>query len=462
MAFISGLLFAAGLSSRMSGQKLFLTYKGKALIHHSLNNLINSKVDEILIVIEENAEAEKQLKEILSGYLIERKVLIIKNRNSAAGLSSSMKLGISHASPESDGFLFLLADLPFVSSDIINKAIAGFSEKPSLNLACRYSGKRGHPVIFAKKWKAVLLQVNGDRGGRTVLRDYPEEIQYLDFSFSRPLFDVDTPEDYEKLQTIEDLSPETELLSFLQEIPYPCISISGGGGKTSLMLYLAGKFREMGKRVLISTTTHLMSPELCRYDQDLLYKSEVWDFDDEKLPSPGICLWYGGFSKDRRKIHGPPLGELEKAVYKSVFDAVILETDGSLGIPVKAAGEHEPVIPDFADTCLHVIGLSGFGKPADERSVHRMESFRKMISDKHCTIDEKVLAVIIDHPSGAFKNAPAKSRKTVFLNQCDAVTVEARLRLKKYLQEQAALPEVFVFTKLRENPEVIDIVRKHY
>ncbi len=50
---------------------------------------------------------------------------------------------------------------------------------------------------------------------------------------------------------------------------------------------------------------------------------------------------------------------------------MIIEADGARKLPIKAPAEHEPVIPEFVNTVITVIGLSGLGKPLTEEWVHR-------------------------------------------------------------------------------------------
>ena len=199
MAFVSGILLAAGLSSRMGRQKLLLPFHGKTLLTCTLQHLVHSKVDEIIIVLEEGSDTDTAVHAYLEQLRIERPLKIVKNEHSGKGLSSSMKLAISSASKKSDGFLFLLGDMPFVYPEFIDAVIDTFSGDPGFNLVPCYAGRSSHPVIFAAKWKNRLLDTDGDTGGRVLLQQYPEANRYLEFETSLPLKDIDTPEEYEQL-----------------------------------------------------------------------------------------------------------------------------------------------------------------------------------------------------------------------------------------------------------------------
>ena len=72
---------------------------------------------------------------------------------------------------------------------------------------------------------------------------------------------------------------------------------------------------------------------------------------------------------------GEKIRALPPEVYQAACagaDLVLVEADGSRGLPLKFPGEQEPVIPDNADEILVVCGLNGLGKPARE-VCHRLE-----------------------------------------------------------------------------------------
>lgn len=57
-----------------------------------------------------------------------------------------------------------------------------------------------------------------------------------------------------------------------------------------------------------------------------------------------------------------------------ICDYIIVEADGSKGLPIKAHASHEPVIPAEANQTILVIGADGFNKPISE-VCHRPELF---------------------------------------------------------------------------------------
>lgn len=132
------------------------------------------------------------------------------------------------------------------------------------------------------------------------------------------------------------------------------VAFTGGGGKTSLIFCLAEKFSRQGKRVIVTTTTHMAwEPErpfaeaedvsaLCRLTEQYGYVIAA----HHKAGQP--------------KISGPEKGILEKL--PGFCDLLLVEADGSRRRPLKVPAAHEPVIPAFADMVVGVIGLDCIGK----------------------------------------------------------------------------------------------------
>ena len=59
-------------------------------------------------------------------------------------------------------------------------------------------GQRGNPVLFDRVVFPNLLKVQGDAGGRSIFSQHP--LEYVDWPDANLLLDVDTPEDYQRLQ----------------------------------------------------------------------------------------------------------------------------------------------------------------------------------------------------------------------------------------------------------------------
>ena len=86
---ISSILLAAGQSKRMNGEnKLTKNIKGLPLIKHSVTNILESSIEELIIITGyQNHILEKLINK-------DKKIKIIFNNDFKSGIASSIKMGI--------------------------------------------------------------------------------------------------------------------------------------------------------------------------------------------------------------------------------------------------------------------------------------------------------------------------------------------------------------------------------
>ena len=143
-------------------------------------------------------------------------------------------------------------------------------------------------------------------------------------------------------------------------------AIVGAGGKTSLIRKMANEYRAQGRKVFVTTSTHMF------VEEDTLV-TENADEIINKLETTGYVMAGADCGK---KIKALP-----KEVYEAVCkhaDEVLIEADGSKHLPLKFPNEMEPVIYDNVEEIIVVCGLHGLGKKASE-AVHRVELAEKNI-----------------------------------------------------------------------------------
>ena len=177
----------------MGRPKQMLAWRGKTLLRHVLDSLIDSDIDEIILVLGHEAEA---IRKSLTGLKI--KTLI--NPDYRQGMATSLRAGLLALDPGSEAFLVLLADQPGIGPEIINRMIRGFREADPRRGIVRpvYRGRRGHPVLIGAQYLKEALQLQGDVGARRILIDHPEDILEIDVDQDTVLKDIDTPDEYRK------------------------------------------------------------------------------------------------------------------------------------------------------------------------------------------------------------------------------------------------------------------------
>jgi molybdenum cofactor cytidylyltransferase len=127
----------------------------------------------------------------------------VPNHDYDAGQSTSLRAGIAALPPEAAAAVVLLGDQPFVTAAIVEQLVAEWHASRALIVAPSYVGQRGNPVLFARAVFPELLTVQGDQGARAVLAADHARVRLVAFDDPRPLADIDTPEDYERLRSQE-------------------------------------------------------------------------------------------------------------------------------------------------------------------------------------------------------------------------------------------------------------------
>jgi molybdenum cofactor cytidylyltransferase len=198
------------------------------------------------------------------------------------------------------------------------------------------------------------------------------------------------------------------------------VAFTGSGGKTTALFQLG---RQLGAPTVLTTTTHLGAWQTRMADRHLI-ATRAADIDGLSSQIEGLTLITGAPAADERVSGsgGEALERLHQAAAELGFP-LLIEADGARQRAMKAPGEREPVIPPWVNQVVVVAGLSGLGKPLDERSVHRVEAFARLSgipAGEPITLDG--LIRVLSHAQGGLKGIPAEAKRSLVLNQADQVT----------------------------------------
>lgn len=188
---ITGIIMASGFSRRMNRNKLLLNLGNEAIIERVIKAAKNSAIDEIIVVY--NNEDVRKLAQ-------KHGVKTVFNNRPDKGQSESMKIGISSACSQTQGYMFIVGDQPFLDSNTINTLIKFFKKESCYIVAPTYNGKRGNPVIFSSQLREKLLEVKGDKGGRQVIDEYIKQTKFISIDNKDIGLDIDTWEEYQQLK----------------------------------------------------------------------------------------------------------------------------------------------------------------------------------------------------------------------------------------------------------------------
>jgi molybdenum cofactor cytidylyltransferase len=99
-----------------------------------------------------------------------------------------------HAAGDADGWVIALADMPFIHPDTIRRVADAVAGGATI-AAPVYRGQRGHPVGFARDFRASLERLTGDAGAREILTAHPAALVRVPVDDPGVLRDIDTPAD---------------------------------------------------------------------------------------------------------------------------------------------------------------------------------------------------------------------------------------------------------------------------
>ena len=183
---------AAGRSRRMGEgvQKLLLPLGGTTLIGQVVDALLASDLDKVIVV----TGTDGRVAEALSG----KRVTVVTNADADADMLSSVRCGLRALPHECDTVLVALGDQPGLTPHLVNEIIAAFRACGHGILVPTHQGRRGHPLVFSKRYgREVLTHYDGE-GLRGLLRAHPDDVYEMPAPTAAVLHDVDRPEDYER------------------------------------------------------------------------------------------------------------------------------------------------------------------------------------------------------------------------------------------------------------------------
>jgi molybdenum cofactor cytidylyltransferase len=187
-------VLAAGASRRFGSPKQLLLVNGQSMVARVTAAVLASQADEVLVVVGSRAEETEHA-------LADLPVRTVLNAGWEEGMASSMRVGLGRVSPAADAVLNVLADQVYLTTGDVDAIIGAYAlavaESPSLPriVAPVHGGKRGNPVLFGRSLFQELVAVQGDHGGREILKRHPDFVLDVEVPTDGVLKDVDTPRD---------------------------------------------------------------------------------------------------------------------------------------------------------------------------------------------------------------------------------------------------------------------------
>lgn len=192
---IVAVILAAGLSSRMKKNKLLLPLGETTVIERVVKTVLSSKVDYVIVVSGRDHEFVRKL---LKYY----PVRLLYNDQYEKGQSTSIIKGMETLPKTGiEGVLFAMGDQPLITVSGLNAIIDAFTMKKGKIVVPvnQETGKKGAPVLFDQSFFSEIRKIEGDQGGKVVIRQFPDEVFECEIQNPEFFDDIDTEEAYEAI-----------------------------------------------------------------------------------------------------------------------------------------------------------------------------------------------------------------------------------------------------------------------
>lgn len=213
--------------------------------------------------------------------------------------------------------------------------------------------------------------------------------------------------------------------------PKELISLSGGGGKTSLLFALSDFF--LPRHSIMTTTTKIAVPtgEVPVFVGDMAFcKRTAFSLSD---PAQAIYAR----SEKNGKLIGFSAEEVDDFYRKEKSGCLLVEADGAKGFPFKGYKGNEPVIPRLSTHLIVMVGAEIFFQKPNEKVIFRLSELKQRWDfDENNEMRIPLIAAILEDSEGYLRGAPNPShcRRTLFINKGDLLDPSSVITIARALE----------------------------
>ncbi len=190
---VGAVILAAGQSRRMGKPKLTLPWGSTTVIEQVVSTLLNAGITQIVVVIGGAGEA---IEALLHGYPVQ---LVLNAEYARSEMIRSLQIGIEALGPSCQAALIALGDQPTITAEVVKKVVEAYDRTRASIVIPSYQMHRGHPWLVQRSLWPDLLALAEEQTLREFLQGHLDQISYIQVNTPGILEDLDTPEDYQRL-----------------------------------------------------------------------------------------------------------------------------------------------------------------------------------------------------------------------------------------------------------------------
>ncbi|MCD5416886.1 nucleotidyltransferase family protein [Candidatus Bipolaricaulota bacterium] len=185
---IEAIILAAGKGERLGRIKPLLMIDGRPALERIIETINAAWIDQIIVVLGYQATAIKRAVDL-------RHCCVVYNAEYTTGMAGSLRAGIAALSAEADGFLIMLADMPFVEPATISAVITTAIAEPGIVMPV-YRNRPGFPIYINSHYIDDLLPtLKGDIGARKFIASRSGDVTFVQVNDPGAIMDIDCEED---------------------------------------------------------------------------------------------------------------------------------------------------------------------------------------------------------------------------------------------------------------------------
>jgi molybdenum cofactor cytidylyltransferase len=189
-SFVSGLVLAAGASTRLGQPKQLLPMGSTTLLGWVLAEARAATVLDEVIVVLGGAAAEVRQRVDLAG------VKVVENPEFGEGCAASYRTGLGMVDPRAEAVAVLLGDQPGADRSVIDTVVEAWCRTRDRIMLASYRGREGHPLVFAQPLFDQLAALHGDKAAWKIVDAHRNWIGTVPMDRPAPR-DINTWQEYE-------------------------------------------------------------------------------------------------------------------------------------------------------------------------------------------------------------------------------------------------------------------------